>query len=50
MNKNFVVLSMVFYGVFVIVIVVGIVEFIFMVLDFNFMVGNDFKLLVGKIF
>lgn len=49
MNKNLAVLSTVLFGVFVIAIVVGIVELIFMALDPNFTVGNDPKLLAGKI-
>ena len=49
MNKNLAVLSTVLYGVFVIAIVVGIVELIFMALDPNFTVGNDPKLLAGAI-
>jgi hypothetical protein len=49
MNKNLALLSTLLYGVFVIAIVVGIVELIFMALDPNFTVGNDPKVLAGAI-
>ena len=49
MNKNLALLSTLLYGVFVIAIVVGIVELIFMALDPNFTVGNDPKVLAAAI-